>query len=110
MAWKLSEAGPLVRELEERVAHAEGFMLGIYGSTLEGSGADLDVLAVPWRPGTSPAHLLAALAGYLGAKTGPAYVGQIGTYSAVLTLEDGRLLDVQVRPAPRDAECTWRSE
>ena len=87
-----------VREMSD-VAHARGYMLAVYGSTImKESGRDVDVFAIPWRHPVHYHDLLTALAGRGYVELSERYFGFQGTCSVVLCKSNTRpAIDLQIR-------------
>lgn len=86
------------------VAHGQGYMLALYGSVLtRGYGRDIDVIAVPWRPGAaSPEELIRVLCtqGFESPEVGRR--GAMSTYATVIIeKQTGLPIDLQIREVPR---------
>jgi hypothetical protein len=92
--WTLADGARFVAEHAEW-ARRHGFMLALYGSTLTGSGRDLDVFAIPWRPADPVAFArgFAALVGGSIEEEGPG----VQCYSAAIRV-GRRIVDLQARP------------
>lgn len=90
------------------IAHANGYMLALYGSTLTyGRGRDIDVIAVPWRFGATAACLFLQIetCGFTRANA-KTYEGLMQTQALQLVENDtGLVLDLQVREA---VQQEWR--
>lgn len=95
--WTIEEAVGALRALSP-VAERAGYMLAMYGSVAtKGEGADLDLLAVPWRP-TSSIELLAALRGEVALQqSGALHEGAMGTMAIQFLWWGDRVIDLQIR-------------
>lgn len=93
----LNDACRHFRRLSNR-ANIAGYMLALYGSTVqEGAGADIDMLAVPWRPSNYKALLdTLKLSGYT-TFAGSLHYGVMGTCAVILVCPDGQHVDLQIR-------------
>jgi hypothetical protein len=97
MNWTLAEAAAFVAELSQW-AKAEGYLLAIYGSVLAGNGRDLDLIAVPWRIGTTGALFVDALAARVHGQILEQGPGLLAQDSATIRI-GARIVDIQVRRA-----------
>lgn len=103
--WTLSGALVFYQAVVEP-AHASGWLLSLYGSVVaspDGAGQDLDLIACPWRSDADETGLIVALITAAGPiEIADRYHGILGTVGIGGMLQDGRLLDIQIR-RPTDA-------
>ena len=84
-----------------------GFLVSVYGSTARtGNGRDLDLICVEKRSGVIPRYFLEDVALRLRARIERRESSIFAELCALLRMEDGRLIDIQVRLSrcgPQDA-------
>lgn len=104
--WKIKDIPDLLSRLES-VGERHGFLIAAYGSTARtGEGRDLDLICVQKRCGVVPRYFLEDIALRLRARIEQAESSLFAELCALLRLEDGRLIDIQVRLSrcgPQDA-------
>lgn len=104
--WKIDDVPNVLSQLES-VGDRHGFLISVYGSTARlGSGRDLDLICVQKRCGVIPRYFIEDVAYHLKAKIEQQESSIFAELCALLRLEDGRLIDVQVRLSrcgPQDA-------
>jgi hypothetical protein len=104
--WSIEDVPNLLSQLES-VGDRHGFLVSVYGSTVRlGSGRNLDLICVQKRTGVIPRYFLEDVAYHLRAKIEQAESSLFAELCALLRLEDGRIIDMQVRLSrcgPQDA-------
>ena len=104
--WSITDIPSLLSKLEP-VGNRHGFLVAVYGSTARtGNGRDLDLICVQKRSGVIPRYFLEDVALRLRASIEQRESSIFAELCALLRLEDGRLIDIQVRLSrcgPQDA-------
>jgi hypothetical protein len=104
--WSIEDVPNLLSQLES-VGDRHGFLVSVYGSTARlGSGRDLDLICVQKRSGVIPRYFIEDVAYHLGARIEHTESSLFAELCALLRLEDGRIIDMQVRLSrcgPQDA-------
>lgn len=104
--WNLKDIPDLLCRLEP-VGNRHGFLVAVYGSTARiGEGRDLDLICVQKRSGVIPRYFLEDVALHLRARIEIQEASIFAEICALLRMEDGRLVDIQVRLSrcgPQDA-------
>jgi len=104
--WSIEDVPNLLSQLES-TGNRHGFLIAVYGSTARvGSGRDLDLICVQKRSGVIPRYFLEDVAYHLGARIDRTESSLFAELCALLRLEDGRLIDIQIclsRCGPQDA-------
>ena len=104
--WNVKDIPDLLSRLEP-VGNRHGFLIAVYGSTARiGEGRDLDLICVQKRSGVVPRYFLEDVAMHLRARIEIQEASIFAELCALLRMEDGRLVDVQVRLSrcgPQDA-------
>jgi hypothetical protein len=104
--WNIKDIPDILSRLES-IGERHGFLVAAYGSTARtGEGRDLDLICVQKRCGAVPRYFLEDIALRLRARIEQTESSLFAELCALLRLEDGRLIDIQVRLSrcgPQDA-------
>lgn len=87
--------------------HTCGYLLAVYGSSVEesGRGRDLDMIAIPWRPTPVPPQSVMDHYKAVMIEEGEPYYGLMKTEARLYRMASGHLVDIQFyRPALSDCE------
>jgi hypothetical protein len=105
--WSIKDVPDLLSRLES-VGDRHGFLVSVYGSTARtGDGRDLDLICVQKRSGVIPRYFLEDVAFRLRARIEVQEMSIFAEVCALLRMEDGRLIDIQIRLSrcgPQDAQ------
>ncbi len=92
--WTIKEAVEIVSQITPNLDR-HGFLCGIYGSVLRGTGRDLDLLVIPKRINTSIEFAMDEVKYLLDAECSKPYNGIMGIRAFILKMRSGKLIDIQ---------------
>lgn len=100
-SWLLRDAAAFVRRASPLAGRC-GYALAMFGSTLDGVGRDLDLVAVPWGP-WAERQLVEVLVESWGGRV-VERLQHMGRDCAAILLPDRRVVDLQVQRPRRRTE------